>query len=431
MQKHFNTIFYAIFALGLLFSYFYATNQILTGDQTQMLQKGYLGAYTNSWLSYGNEASTVGNVPGSLSAYIIGLPIAFWDSPYAPMVFLVLLHVVSFLLLDSVIKEVYDKNIRLIFLLLYWLNPWFMFENLLYNPSYLFLFAAMHFYSAYNMRNRSSFFFTFIHILSIGMAMQLHYSWPLLAVISTYLFYRGIIKVNIFGALFSFVVIGLSLVPYFQELAVNENIAKNSDKEANDRYIGWGGVHVYPVLKAFLYWLRYASFIFTNKLIMAASFEWVSSVQLIQTLATYLYRAVLFIVGAISIIFALKANIYVYKRIKSSLLRSSTEVDSQKWILLYVVGTLLAIFTSAVLSPIIFSYWHLIMIFAFALFPLLTYLQAEVLNSQNIGKLVLFLVIYFSAINLIASHDSDKYSYKADFEVQTLEYVKTLNIERE
>lgn len=79
-----SVLFYLGLGGGLLLSWLFSDHQLLTGDQTQMLDKGYLGAYEGVWLSYGNAASAVGNVPGSLSAWLIGGPLLLWDSPYAP-----------------------------------------------------------------------------------------------------------------------------------------------------------------------------------------------------------------------------------------------------------------------------------------------------------------------------------------------------------
>ena len=87
-------LFYLGLGGGLLISLIFFQLQLLTGDQTQMLYKGYLGAYEGVWLSYGNAASAVGNVPGSLSAWLIGGPLLLWDSPYAPMVLLLVMRLV-------------------------------------------------------------------------------------------------------------------------------------------------------------------------------------------------------------------------------------------------------------------------------------------------------------------------------------------------
>jgi signal transduction histidine kinase len=84
-------------------------------------------------------------------------------------------------------------------MVIYWLNPWFLFENTLWNPSYLSFFTAVHFWAAFHMQQKKSFWYSFLHLLAIGMAVQLHYSWPILAVISSFLFYRGIIKIHWLG----------------------------------------------------------------------------------------------------------------------------------------------------------------------------------------------------------------------------------------
>ncbi|MGL4515777.1 MAG: hypothetical protein ACRCUH_03630, partial [Shewanella sp.] len=93
-----NGLLYFGIGGGLLISLLFFQFQLLTGDQTQMLYKGYLGAYEGVWLSYGNAASAVGNVPGSLSAWLIGGPLLLWDSPYAPMLLLLAMRLVGFLL---------------------------------------------------------------------------------------------------------------------------------------------------------------------------------------------------------------------------------------------------------------------------------------------------------------------------------------------
>ncbi len=125
------TWLYALgFLLGLGFCFIYAQNQILTGDQTQMLYKGYLGANQGTWLNFGNAASAVGNVPGSLSTWLIGGPLLVWNSPWSPMLLLIVMRVVSLLLLDNVIKTVFAGQncqlARLLFLALYWLNLGFI-----------------------------------------------------------------------------------------------------------------------------------------------------------------------------------------------------------------------------------------------------------------------------------------------------------------
>ena len=419
IEKNFTKIQILLLLLGLGLSLFYASHQILTGDQTQMIYKGYMAAYHDIWINYGNAASAVGNVPGSMLTYVVALPVMLFDSPWSPMLFLLALHLASYFLLDAVIKDIFKADIRLVFLVLYWLNPWFVFENILYNPSYLFFFSALHFYSAYKQREKASFWYSFLHMLSIGLAMQFHYSWIILSIISLYLVYRKIVRVNWFGVAFGVVVIAVSLIPYLQAVMQNSAITKHADDTG--RYIGWGGVHVYPVLKSFIYWLRYGSFFFPNKLIMSAHFEWISSVHIVQMIFLYLYKVVVIGVGVVTLYFSYKANRLLYERLKGKLFVREASSSKKEWLLLYVFAALLGVFISSILSPIIFSYWHLIIVFPFAIMPFLLYFEAHA--KQYLKLFLLFTVTYFTLVNLIGAIDSRKYSYKNNYEADTKAYV--------
>ncbi len=434
--RYHNALFAACIFAGLLLSWLFSDHQLLTGDQTQMLYKGYLGAYEGVWLSYGNAASAVGNVPGSLSAWLIGGPLLLWDSPYAPMVLLLVMRLVGFLLFDAVIRQVFvdpvsKGNARLLFLVLCWLNPWFQYESLLYNPSYLFLFSAMHCWSAWHMRERASFWHMIVHLLAIGMAMQLHYSWPLLAVISTYLFWRRILKVSWSGVVVAALLIGASLIPYAMEVMSNSHITQNVDPEARQRYIGWGLVHVYPVLKSVIYWLRYGSWLFASKLVNDTQFIWLAGHEYLQMTAVWLWRVVIYGVGSATVLLAAKANWQLWRDLKPRLLRSDrASVDGTSWLGLYALAAVLAVLVSAALSPIIFNYWHLMLIFPYALFPILLLLVSWSRNHpQWVGKGLLAATLFCTAVNLIAASDSTKFSYQADYKQQVQEYLQEMKLQ--
>lgn len=421
-----DRLFYLGVIGGLLMSLVFFQFQILTGDQTQMLYKGYLGVYEGVWLSYGNAASAVGNVPGSLSAWLIGGPLLLWDSPYAPVLLLLAMRLVGFLLFDAVIRQVFGDRVRLLFLVLCWLNPWFQYESLLYNPSYLFLFSAMHCWSAWHMRERASFWHMIVHLLAIGMAMQLHYSWPLLAVMSTYLFWRRILKVSWSGVAVAALLIGASLIPYAMEVMSNSQITQNVDPEARQRYIGWGLVHVYPVLKSVLYWLRYGSWLFASKLVNDTQFIWLAGYEYLQLAAVWLWRLVIYGVGSATVLLAAKANWQLWKRLKPRLMRSDrAPVDGESWLGLYAVAAVLAVLVSAALSPIIFNYWHLMLIFPYALFPMLLLLvEWSRRYPRWVGKGLLAATLFCTVVNLIAATDSTKFSYQADYQQQVETYLQ-------
>ncbi|MDN3679508.1 3-deoxy-D-manno-octulosonic acid transferase [Vibrio tapetis subsp. quintayensis] len=420
-EKHFGLLFFAGLCIGTIFAFVYGEHQILRGDQTQMIAKGYLGAYDNNWLAYGSFASTVGNLPGYLSALVVGLPIMVWDSPWAPMAFLIALRLCAFLMIDAVIKQAFDKPIRLVFLGLFWLSPWVQYDNLMYNPAYLCFFAALHLWTASKMREKSSFLYSFLHILAIGMALQLHFSWPILAVVSVFLFYRTMIKVSWLGVAAGLIVTTLSLIPYFHELMVNETIVEESD-----RYIGYGLVHVYPVIKSVVYWLRYGSFLFSNRVIANSSFDWVTSIEWMQMVIQYLWKAVTFGFGIASVLISAKFNWRTWKFVMPIIKRDNPIENTESWLILYSFATLTGIVICACLSPITFSYWHLIIAFPFALFPILREIRIwKESNNARFTKIFLISLAYLLTLNLLASNDSQKFSYKVSYQEQVESYLVT------
>jgi hypothetical protein len=424
LNLKFSQVYVGLFVTGLLLAFLYASNQALNGDQLQTLYRGYLAAHQGSWLNYGNAASVVGNVPGSLSTLVVGVPLVLWDSPWSPMLVIIVCNISALVLFDKVVKQVFDEPARLLFLVLFWLSPWFLYQHMLYNLAYLFFCSALHFYTAFHLRERPSFWLTFWHVVSIGLVMQLHYSWPLLVLVSGYLFVRGVIKINYWAVTVAVLVLAASLVPYVWDVMAASSEAARPEEFTKQRYIGWGLVHVYPVLKALIYWLRYSSFLFTEKLINGATFDWITSSDMLRLAVQFAYRGVLYGVGLFTLFFSFKANWYLFKRVKGIWIggllrrfasREDGEVDNEQWLLLYIAACVVAILISAALSPTVFGYWHLIMLYPFAAMNMLVYLTHNRLKPSNFWRYLVLIGVFSVFVNLIASHDSVKFTYKVPY----------------
>jgi hypothetical protein len=325
-----------------------------------------------------------------------------------------------------VIRQVFDDRIqvRLIFLVLCWLNPWFLFDSLLYNPSYLIFCVGLHLWSAWRLRESPSLLPSFLHVLSIGLAVQLHFSWPVLVILSGYLFYRGALRLNVFGVLLAIALIGLSLIPYLQQLLENPDVARHADPAARERYIGWGGVHVYPVFKAAIYWLRYGSWAFPGQLVNHTEFSWLPIVAL-QWVSIVSWRALLGLLAVLTMVISLLANIYAFKLIKSQLRRRAGPVQSaEHWLLLYTFGAWMAAMISAALAPIVFNYWHLTVIFPIALIPVLFWLVKVFWRGAEKTTWPLWVAVALLVmINVVALNDSRKFSWRASYVEQVMIYV--------
>ena len=426
-ERCLRLIFWLGVSIGLLLSFGYQLNQIIGGDQTQMIHKGYLGAHHGIWLNVGNVASVVGNVPGSLSAGVVAAPLLLWDSPYAIIIFLTLLRLAGFLLLDAVVRQALPQStlVRLIFLLLIWLNPWVQYDSLLYNPAYLLFCAGLHLFSAWRLREQPSFWMTLIHVASIGLAMQLHFSWPLLAILSVYLWIRGLIRINWWAVVLAVAAIIVSLLPYLRQLIDNPEMARHSDPGVQDRYIGWGAVHVYPVLKSVIYWLRYGAWAFPSKLVNDAGFGWITVAPWLALVMKVIWLGILYSLSVVTMVFSVIANVSAFKRIKPLWRAWRAPVNNTNWLLLYAFGAFVAVLISAALSPLVFNYWHLVLILPAAVLPILIWLVQTVYRGSEANlKPIWVCAAILIVVNLVAMTDSRKFSWEADYEEQVLQYVE-------
>ncbi|MGL4207608.1 MAG: 3-deoxy-D-manno-octulosonic acid transferase, partial [Aeromonadaceae bacterium] len=70
-------------------------------------------------------------------------------------------------------------------------------------------------------------------------------------------------------------------------------------------------------------------------------------------------------------------------------------------------------------------YWHLTLVFPFALFPLLLLLeQWSQGREQKLRRYLLWAACYCIAVNLVAAHDSRKFSYEYSFGEQVEHYLQ-------
>jgi len=251
-----------------------------------------------------------------------------------------------------------------------------------------------------------------------------------LVFISLYLWWRQIMRVNWWGVALATLLIVASLLPYLVDLLANPDMTHNSDPKAQDRYIGWGAVHVYPVLKSLIYWLRYGAWAFPSKLVNDAGFDWLTSWHWLEFGLIWVWRVAQYLLALVTVVLALIANWMAYTHIRSHLRRRDGVVtDASTWLLLYAFAAFVAMLISAGLAPIVFNCWHLVLILPAAVLPVLVwvyrlFLDGPIVSTQVPIKAFAVIAAVLIVTNLVAINDSRKFSWDVSYGDQVRQYVQ-------
>ncbi|HXO21696.1 MAG TPA: 3-deoxy-D-manno-octulosonic acid transferase [Thermoanaerobaculia bacterium] len=361
---------WTLFAIGLLLSVLLFFRQQVGGDQLNLLARGWLLAAQGRFIPYGNPMSTGGANPGGLTSLLVGLPLLLWRDYRAPGLVVLAFHVLAFLILDRALARVLSARERVLFAVLYWLNPWRVyFSGFLWNPNFLFLFGAVHLATALAARRRASFWLSFLHFGSLMLAFQVHASFLLLVVASALLFLRGYFKVSWPGAVSGALVANVTLVPWI--VATLRNPAISAPEHG---FPGRGLVLVYPVLRGVLYLLRYASLSIAGKM---GPFDFTMS---LGVPADRWLRPLLFfaaeVIGPLTVLLPLGAWIWLRRRVRRRMGRLPPEASDRAWLYGYLLWTLLAALIVLALSPTTFMYWQGFLLVHAAVLPSVLWLGA-------------------------------------------------------
>jgi len=144
---------------------------------------------------------------------LVGLPLFLWRDHRAASALVLLFHVLAYGILDGSLKRILSSAERVLLALLYWLNPWQLyFAAFLWNPNYLYLFGAVHLWSALAQRERARFWPSLLHAAGLVLAFQIHASCVLLAAASVLLALRRYFRVHWTGALLGGSIAAIPLV---------------------------------------------------------------------------------------------------------------------------------------------------------------------------------------------------------------------------
>ena len=245
----------AVFALGLALSLLLALRSQVGGDQLNLLARGWLLVERGEWVPYGNPSSSGGAVPGGVTALLVGGPLALWRNHRAAVLGVLLTQVVAFLLLDRWLREALGRRERLLFAVLYWLNPWrLVLSGFLWNPGYLLLVGAAHVWTMWRQRHGGRLVHSVVHALALGIGFQVHPSVVLLGMVSALALWSGHFRPSWTGLALGAGVAALPLLPWLLAILDEPGMLPTSKG-----FLGRGLLLVFPLLRGILYWFRHAS----------------------------------------------------------------------------------------------------------------------------------------------------------------------------
>jgi hypothetical protein len=367
-----SRIVWSLFAVGLLIALGMLARSQVAGDQLDLLARGWLLAAKGRWIAYGNPMSTGGKAPGAITSLLVALPLFLWRDHRAASALVLVFHVGAYLLLDGTLKRILSPFERVLLALLYWLNPWQLYyASFLWNPNYLYLFGAIHLWSALAQRERARFWPSLLHVVALGLALQIHASSLLLGVASALLVWRRHFRVHWPGAFLGGVIAAIPLVPWAIEVMAHPAIVT----EASKGFLGRGLILVFPLVRGLLYWLRYASLSAGQNMV---AFDFSDFLDSDRWLGPGL-RVIANVVLAATVAIPLLANLRLWRR-GGGMLRQRLPpgVTGRSWLKGYArVCFVAAVFVFAIAPTTVMS-WQVLILFQAAILPVILWLGALV-----------------------------------------------------
>lgn len=409
-----RVVLWGIILIGFAQGLFYAGNVVMTSDQEQLLTKGIKLAFLGEWEHYGNLITGGGNVPGSMTTALVGVPLMIFDSAMAPQILVGLLQLASLLLLIQALKGTFTSLQIVVFCGLFWLSPWRASKAILWNPSYLLLATALHLYTFDQLiKKPKSFWMSFVHVLAIGFAFELHPSALLLVIMSGFLWLRKAFRVNWPGVALAAALILVSLIPWFMALQGDQGLTPVVDQGLGDFYYGYGLTHPFSLLKGIMYWPRYTSFVFPHFIFGNLDYSRFGGGAM-QAAVKYGFDSLRWVLGGASVLLSLWAFGWQLRKNRQQRFRCSAPLEN------YVLSALIAMTVLTILSPAELSHWHLYLLLPVANIAFCRFLfeRFHWLSARKARAIFCAVMLYFIIFNVMANFTAPNY-YSSKYNMRT------------
>jgi hypothetical protein len=365
-----------VFGLGLVLSTAMLARSQVGGDQLDMLARGWLFAH-GQWVQFGTTTSADGKSPGGLTSLLTGVPLLVWRDYRAPAVLILLAHILAYLLLDRTLRSTVGPRARLLFAVLYWLNPWRAYHSaFLWDPNWTFLFGAVQMWAAFRQRRRPSFAVTLVHVLALGAFLQLNTAFVVLVAAAAVLVMRGLYRPS-----WPAVAVGaglnlLTLVPWVQAVAANPALMPG-----RHGFILRGLVFVFPLVRGIGFWLRYPTLAYAGDM---AAFDFSALLGRDDRLIGPALETAVLALAVASALASLAAAAWMWRRFRRRRRWRWEPAAGRLWVVGYVESTFIGAVVAFALSPTTIMHWQAFSILHAAVLPVVMW--AEVVLRARKGR---------------------------------------------
>ena len=350
-----------LFVLGLLFTAFYWTRSQVAGDQLNMLARGWLLVAEGEWVPFGLGTSAGGKAPGGFTSLIVGLPLKAWQHHRSPTLVLIGLHLIGYLLLDRLVARELGPEARLLFCIVYWLNPWRLYHTgFLWNSSYLLPLGALHFWTLYRQRERPRFWESFLLVLVLGLAGQLHPSIATLVILSLLLWWRGYFRLHWAAVALASVLVAVSLVPWALAIFADGQLLPSSTSQHSRL-----AQSLLSTARGLGYWLRYAALIGSST-ILCLDFRLPFRIPTGDTLRL----GIQVVVGLLTLPVVIWANLRLWHDSQGWWRRQAAPTDFPTWLRGTVRWAFVGVLAACAITPTAVMSWQLLTVFHLAVMPM-------------------------------------------------------------
>lgn len=409
---HWRAWLLLIFLAGLLIQTYMSIRSGMAGDQAHLLALGMRFVEGGPLEPFSKIMRGAGN-NGALLQLLIGIPLAVVADHRAPLVVIALFDIAAFVLLTSALRGAIGDRAALVYLFLFWLSPWRLYHSsFLWEPQYLFLPAALHLFACWRARERRSFVSSLAIAASVVLAMQLHNSFLILALMTLALALRRAIHLHWPGVLVGGLLAGLPLILTIAAF-VEGTLPPNAELEG---FIGKGLVTVAPMLKGLVYWVRLGSLDVGNPLVQTVFIEEGIARHGAMTIVARIAQGI----GIVTIIVATWASSWYLAplwrrwRARRADPTSAGSFEPQResgwlWLRRYAIAGLLSLVASAALSPITLQGWMVVIALHAAVIPVACWLD-ERMPDRRRTIIIAGIAAAQLLITLVVAHGNRIYS---------------------